>query len=190
VKTAEWIKFFERYREIKIFHITHIHLLTGMPLPVLRVSLKRLADKKLIKRICKGYYANPFNSPSLEEVASQIYSPSYISLESALSVYGILSQIPQVLTMISVKLPFRINTSLGRIEYRQVKKDFFWGFMKKNGYLIAEPEKAFLDYLYLNSRQITDFSELSFDVMKKSKIKKYAEKMHLKIEDFEKFDTK
>jgi len=180
MKTSDWLKFFQRYSNIKIFHIRHLQLLTQMTIPSLRVSLKRLTDKGIIKRICKGYYANPFNLPTIEEVATQLYYPSYISLESALSICGILSQIPQVLTLVTIKLPFRITTSFGRIEYRQIKKEYFWGFHKKNNFFIAEPEKALLDYIYLN-KDIQDFSEFNLEILKKNKIKNYAERMNLKI---------
>ena len=94
----------------------------------LRMALKRLNDKKLIKRICRGYYINPFSTVMLEEVSAYIYEPSYISLESALSRYGVLSQIPQVLTCVTTKLPRLFNTSMGAIKYRQVKKIYFFRF--------------------------------------------------------------
>ena len=91
MKTKEWLSFFRKYSNIKVFHINHLRLLTGMNSHSLRVNLSRLNDKKVIKRICRGYYANPFNMPILEEISSQIYQPSYISLESALYSWGILS---------------------------------------------------------------------------------------------------
>lgn len=177
MKTSDWLKFFQENRDIKVFHIKHLRLLTQMPAVSLRTSLSRLAKKKIVKRVCRGYYVNPFNPPTLEEIATLIYSPSYISLESALSYWGILSQMPQILTMVTIKLPFRINTEFGKIEYRQIKKENFWGFIKKNNFFIAEPEKALLDYIYLYKN--LDFSELDLDVLKKSKLRNYAKRMNL-----------
>jgi len=83
----------------------------------LTVNLSRLNNKKIVKRICRGFYANPFNTPTLEEISNQIYQPSYISLESALYSWGILSQIPYVLTCVTTHLPRTFNTSFGSIEF-------------------------------------------------------------------------
>jgi len=94
----EWLVFFKKHKDTKIFTIKHFELLTGENSHNLKTSLCRLYRKKIIKRICRGFYANPFDPPSIEEISSQIYFPSYISRESALSFYGILSQIPQVTT--------------------------------------------------------------------------------------------
>lgn len=174
----DWLNFFKRFNEIKFFHINHLKLLTNMNEHPLRISLFRLSNKKIIKRICRGFYANPFNMPTLEETSGQIYQPSYISLESALSSYGILSQIPQVLTCVTTQLPHTFRTSLGIIEYRQIKRDYFWGFVKKNGYFIAEMEKAVLDYVYFNRSKHID--ELNLAEVNVKKLKSFAKKMNMK----------
>lgn len=183
MKIENWMDFFKKNKECKIFHFNHLKLITGMNNHALRVALKRLNDKKLIKRICRGYYGNPFFMPTLEEISAYIYRPSYISLESALSRYGILSQIPQILTCVTTKLPSIFNTSLGVIEYRQVKKDYFFGFIKEGSYLIAEPEKAILDLFYLegDKETVRRYSELNVGGMNVKKLNNYAKKMKLRI---------
>lgn len=183
MKIENWMDFFKKNKEHKIFHFNHLKLITGMNNHALRVALKRLNDKKLIKRICRGYYGNPFFMPTLEEVSAYIYKPSYISLESALSRHGILSQIPQVLTCVTTKLPSIFKTSLGVIEYRQVKKGYFFGFVKEGSYLIAEPEKAILDLFYLEGAKETArrYSEFNVEGMNVKKLNSYAKKMKLKI---------
>jgi len=182
MKTEEWLNFFREYRNVKVFHINHLKLLTGMNHHSLRINLFRLNEKNVIKRICRGFYANPFNMPVLEEISSQIYQPSYISLESALHYWGILSQVPYVLTCVSTRLPQVFNTSFGTIEYRQLKKDLFWGFVNKGGYFIGEAEKVLLDYLYLNRARHDklDFSELDLREVNLKKLRAYAEKMGIK----------
>ena len=181
MKIENWMDFFRKYTEYKIFHFNHLKLITGMNGHTLRMALKRLNDKKLIKRICRGYYINPFSTVMLEEVSAYIYEPSYISLESALSRYGVLSQIPQVLTCVTTKLPRLFNTSMGAIEYRQVKKIYFFGFVKENKYLIAEPEKAFLDLLYLEKSKGTEqrYSGFNLKGLNLKKLNNYAKKMKL-----------
>jgi predicted transcriptional regulator of viral defense system len=146
----------------------------------LRISLFRLGKKKIIKRICRGFYANPFNLPTLEEISAQIYQPSYISLESALYSYGILSQIPQVLTCVTTRLPHTFRTNFGVIEYRQIKKRFFWGFIEKEGFLIAEAEKALLDYLYLNKKEVgVRLSDLNLSVVDMGKLRRLIKAMDM-----------
>lgn len=177
MRTEVWLNLFREYSETKIFHFEHLKLLTGMNGPILRVNLSRLVQKKIIKRIVRGYYSNPFNSPSLEEISSQIYNPSYISLESALSYAGILSQIPQVLTCVTTKLPRIFKTSFGTVVYHQIKKELFWGFEIKKGYFLAEKEKALLDWLYwqkVTRNSFPPLDELDFSEINKKKLFKYS----------------
>jgi len=152
MRTDLWLKFFKEHSDVKIFHFKQLKLLTGMNEQTLRVALSRLSQKNIIKRISRGFYSNPFNLPILKEISARIYQPSYISLESSLSESGILSQIPQVLTCVTVRLPRTFKTSFGTIIYHQIKKKLFWGFENRNAYLMAEKEKALLDWLYLNKK--------------------------------------
>lgn len=178
----EWLDFFKKYKDTKIFSINHFKLLAGVSGHNLRVSLFRLNQKQLVKRICRGFYANPFNSPTIEEISSQIYYPSYISRESALSFYGILSQIPQVTTCVTPNLPHIFKTSYGIIEYRQIKRDLFRNFVRKKGYFIAEPEKALLDYLYFSRLKMREekLAGLDLEGFTKRKLMVYAEKIGMK----------
>ena len=178
MKLEDWLDFFRRQRESKILHFNYLALATEMNRHALRMALKRLADRKVIQRICRGFYANPFNPPTLEEISTEIYKPSYISLESALSRHGILSQIPQTLTCVTTRLPRKFKTSFGTIEYRQVARKYFFGFLRTNSYWISEPEKALVDFLYLNRRRVIQgfISELELKTLNQKKLRAYAKK--------------
>lgn len=183
MKVDEWLALFRKQSGSKILHFEHLRLLTDMQSSSLRMALSRLAERKVIQRICRGFYTNPFNPPSLEETAAVIYRPSYISLESVLSRYGIMSQIPQRLTCVTTRLPRFFKTSLGAVEYRQVKKRYFFGFLKKDGYWMAEPEKAFLDFVYLNrGKEIRSLLE-EFDrrTLNRRRVRDYAQRMNLSL---------
>lgn len=184
MRVENWLDFFKKNKEHKIFHFNHLKLITGMKPHALRVALKRLNEKKLIRRVCRGHYLNPFSTVTLEEVSAYIYEPSYVSLESALSRHGILSQIPQVLTCVTTNLPRVFKTFLGTIEYRQVKKGYFFGFIKEAGFYLAEPEKALLDLLYLDKskRTLHRYSELALKGLSPKKLDNYASKMALEKE--------
>ena len=185
MKTRDWFIFFKKNTSIKIFHINHLKLLTSIKDASLRISLSRLSKQNAIQRICRNYYANPFHLPTLEEISAQLHQPNYISLESALNRHGILSQIPQILTCVTVRLPYELRTSFGTISYRQIHKKHFFGFSDQTGFALAEPEKALLDYIYLNkadlSPQLNELKEWNLDSLKKSNIKKYAARMKLKL---------
>jgi len=177
MKAENWINFFKEYRDIKIFQFNHLKLLTEMSSHSLRISLSRLKQKGLIRRICRGFYANPFNLPSLKEISSKIYQPSYISLETVLSEEGIISQVPLVLTCITLRLPRKFNTSFGTIMYHQVKKEIFMGYKDQGGYFWAEKEKAFLDWIYLYKRRYKVFpslDEVMIEDLNIRKLKVYA----------------
>ncbi len=176
-----WLDLFKEHQDIKIFHINHLKLLTSLSDASLRVSLSRLTKNNTVNRICRGFYANPLNLPTLEEISAQIYQPSYISLESALSAYGFLSQIPQVLTCVTTQLPRVFKTGFGTIEYRQVKGKYFYGFEQKQGHCFAEKEKAVADLLYFSRPRSREqkLAGLDLDGVNTRKLEKYLKKMGL-----------
>lgn len=179
----EWLSLFRRHRSQKIFHFQHLKLLSGAKSGALKASLRRLTRAKVIQRICRSFYANPLNPPTLEEISAAIYKPSYISLESALSRHGILSQMPQILTCVTTRLPRTFKTSFGLIRYRQVKKGYFFGFVQEQGCFIAEPEKALVDFLYLNRWDEVQgmVSEFKLSSLSRRKMISYAARMKVRF---------
>lgn len=103
-----------------------------------------------------------WDSNNLEDffkISSILRVPSYISLLSALYYYGVSSQLPQgVFESITISQTKKYNIEDKVFKYYKVKKRFFSGFIKKDGYFIAEKEKAFVDMVYLYS-----FGKYSFD---------------------------
>lgn len=110
-------------------------------------------------------------------VANYYYGPSYISFESALSYYGILSQFPIEVTSATFLKTARYNLKNQIYSYTHLKKDLFWGYDKKQeGFLIASPEKAILDQAYLASKGLKSFSkdEMDWSLIDKKKLLDYA----------------
>lgn len=126
--------------------------------------------KGYINSIIKGYYM--FSDIRLDEkklffISNTIYQPSYISLESALSYYGLIPE--NVLSVVSVssKKTMKFDTKFVGFIYRHIKPEIFYGykiikFDDKYFFKIAEPFKAVIDYLYLNEdiQDERDFKEL------------------------------
>lgn len=102
---------------------------------------------------------------NLFHVANRIYSPSYISLETALSYYGLIPETVYSVTSISSRKTSEFENSLGRFVYRTVTSNLFWGYDIVDNFQIAEIEKCILDYFYLNSNigNEADFNELRFN---------------------------
>lgn len=121
---------------------------------------------------------------TLFEISNKIYTPSYISLETALSLYGLIPETVYSLTSVSTRKTKTFSNKLGTFKYQTIAKKLFWGYKTDNNFLIASPEKALLDYMYLNTdiKDEKDFFELRFNFSEYKRIysKKTFEK-YLKI---------
>lgn len=96
----------------------------------------------------RGLYMFPSGRVDRVQIAGFLYPPCYVSLESALNLYGIMPDIPFALTLVTTRTTRTFNTPLGRFIYHKIKQGAFTGFDPHT--LIAEKEKALLDYLYLH----------------------------------------
>jgi predicted transcriptional regulator of viral defense system len=118
-------------------------------------------------------------------IANKIYDPSYISFEMALSYYDLIPETVYQITSASSRKTQAFKTDLASFSYRKIKPELMFGYaLQKLGsynFKIAEPEKAVLDFFYLNSRLKSegDFEELRINAdefQKKvnvGKLKKY-----------------
>lgn len=143
-----------------------------------------------IVKLRNGLYAFEEKIPDLvpEEVAGRLYGPSYISLEKALSIYAFIPEMVYAVTSVTPKITRNFNNKIGRFIFRHIKPGFFFGYKSlKNGrheYLLAEPEKALLDFVYLNLPKIKNKNDLfsfrfNINLIKKTiskqKMKKYLQ---------------
>ncbi len=178
----DWLEFFRTHKDKKLFSVHDLSQLTSRKRNSLIVQLNRLVASDVIERKARGWYANPFNPPSSEEVAMVLRYPSYLSMEYALSKQGILSQRVYTLTIITTKLPYTYERDKATYEYHQVKRSFFYGFESENDVRSATPEKALLDLIYIRSREMSDehLRSLIDDMYLEELDKKRFEKFHKK----------
>lgn len=144
---------------------------------VLYVTLNRMVKEGLLTRLRRGIYTvSLFPKENQDKIASQLYWPNYLSFESALSRCGILYQIPYVLTFATPRRTKKVRLGKIRVEFRQIKKNLFFGYTRKEDINIAEPEKALLDQLYLVSlgKSALGQEELDLKDLKKKKFIKYS----------------
>ena len=100
------------------------------------------------------------------EIANFLYQPSYISLETALNYWGILSQFPFGITSVTVRKTITKEYEDKVYTYNQLSSKYFGMFTKVDGALIAMPEKALFDQLYLVSKGVKTVSAGEYDLTK------------------------
>ena len=153
-------------------------------------SISRWVKKGYLSKIRQDWYAfcELQNEPDMARfIAGKIYSPSYISLHTALSIYGIIPEAVTQITCVTTNRTASYNNPFGQFHYQTIKPELFFGykqepFRRGGSYLIAEPEKAIVDLLYLYPQYNTADAmlDLRFDTwwmqeeLDKEKIMAYA----------------
>jgi hypothetical protein len=142
----------------------------------LYVTLNRLVKQGVLTRLRRGVYQVAFQPRELARVANALVYPSYLSFESALSRYGILSQQPYSLTFATSRRTRRMRLGDTEVQYHQLKKDLFFGYTIAEGLYLAEPEKALLDQAYLAARGLSSLTwdELDMAVLDRDRLCDYA----------------
>jgi len=151
--------------------------------PSVRNALRRYESKGLVERISTKTYINHFNQHfSSRDLVNTLRSNSYISLESALVDRGVITQNPSVLTCVTPGYPKTFWNKSLIVVYRKISPDLYWGFEEKttryNKYLIAEPEKALLDWVYLTRQEglPTPLDEINLQFLNTGTLRAYAER--------------
>ncbi|PIU98336.1 hypothetical protein COS61_01920 [Candidatus Wolfebacteria bacterium CG03_land_8_20_14_0_80_40_12] len=146
-------------KKLYLFGANDIRALFGLSNVATASLLHRYKKQGFILQVKRGLYVFPDVLPPDLYIANKIYSPSYISLEFALSYYGIIPENVYEITSVTTKATRRFET-LGKIfSFRKIKKSAYTGYeIQKQGglsFYIADAEKAFVDanYLRLMNRQ-------------------------------------
>ena len=172
----------------------------GTKLASAEVLCSRYVKKGLLMRLKRGFYARTetlghLNQIDLFRIANILQVPSYISLMTALSYYGITTQVQKgFFESISVKRTKTFEVGGLSFHYIKLRPDLYGEFIKRDGVFIALPEKAVLDTFYLASlgRYSLDGSSLDltmvdegmlaeFSALYPPKVRKYFEEMCGKI---------
>jgi len=154
-----------------VFTTHELVSISGKSASTIVQSLNRLEQKGLLIKIYRGIWAEPGAKVlSSFEIIPYLFPRQrvYVSFITALHLHGIVEQIPQVITVASLSHTRTIRTKAGVFSVHQLTPGFFSGFDWYKGegsFLIAEPEKALIDSLYLSSRkkkQFGHFPEIHF----------------------------
>lgn len=174
--------------ELPFFKIRFLS--AGDNLPKIRLQINRWIHDGRVIKLYKGLYtlSDTYRKVPCEPfcVANSLKAASYVSLHSALSWYGIIPEFAPTTISITTGKPQKIQTPIGRFEFRNISKKHFWGYQQielNSGQtaFVAKPEKALLDLIYLtpNGDKIDFIEELrlqNFEKISRVTLRDFANK--------------
>ena len=164
----------------------------------LKKMIHRWKEKGWIYPLKRGLYEltypKDFTIPDMY-IANRLYNPSYVSLETALSNYSIIPEVSMAVTSITTKPTRKFKNKHGLFIYRTVRQNAFTGYYVEKhrtfNILVAEPEKALVDYTYFktyhNKKLNLKDERLDKNVilrLNKKKLNRYAKLYHLNLKEF------
>lgn len=167
----QFYDFEKRMKEYPLFTASEAKLIFSQQKNIL-VQIAFWVKKGYLARVKDSLYmlSSAAKNASHMVLAGKIYAPSYLSLEFALNYYGIIPDIPGTYTSVTSRTTKYFKTDFGYFTYQKIKPDFFTGYetrVEKNiSFNIATPEKALVDYIYLNKNKV----RADFDFWKEMRI--------------------
>jgi len=145
-------------RKNSVLRLDRIVARHGVNAAVARNALRRWEGRGFVEHVSNKAYINRLNQHFTPRDLVNVLRPeAYVSLESALVDSGVTSQSPLILTCVTTGYPKVFRTPSVTVAYRRISPALYWGFQEKKtrygGYRIAEPEKALLDWIYLNRQE-------------------------------------
>ncbi len=143
--------------------------------------LQRLRKKGLLRQITRNKYTM---SDNIYAVATNLYTPSYLSFWSASAYYGYSTQILNTIQVATTTRRKPILFDNYKLRFLPLNKRSFFGFTKiqmdKTVVFLAEPEKLLID-AFLRPREMGNFDEIIALVQKadinKEKIVDYLKRI-------------
>jgi predicted transcriptional regulator of viral defense system len=128
-------------------------------------TLSRLAESELVTQVRHGMWwiDSKVDAYRLAEYLTAPL-PSYLSLQTALHLQGMIEQIPETFYVVSLARTQDITTRVGLFSVHHIAAELFGGFEPTDaGVRLATPEKALFDLAYLSggrSRLFTSLPEM------------------------------
>lgn len=156
----KWQEFLNLFGEHPIFHSSLLRIFPKSE-DYIQVQLSRWVDAGKLIQIRRGWYliAEPYRSYQVSPavIANTVVAPSYLSLEWALSFHGLIPEETPNPTSITTARAENFRTAGRFFIYKHIKPEYFLGYSKTlyrdQHILIASPEKALWDKLYLYLRR-------------------------------------
>ena len=165
-----YTQFYNQWHPLGCFSVNQVRAI----LPTFnRSNLYQWQQAGYIVSLRQGWYAfaDYVQQPDYARYfAGKMCAPSYISLHSALSFYGIIPEAVVEITSVTTQKTCRYENAFGQFSYQTIRPRLFWGFEPKTmrdgkQYMMATPEKAIIDLLYLYPQYATveEMRELRLD---------------------------
>ncbi len=181
-----------KYKTHIIDYATLKSILTDLKYENINDKINKLKQKGILKSLKKGYFIhtsiNNKNIVSKEFISNTLLdSPSYISLDYALFMYGLIPEAVHEITAVTSKRSKVFKTELGIFSYKHIEKELFalglkMENSKEGNYLIATREKAICDKIFFTKD--IEFSS------KASMIDFLENDLRIDIDEFEDFNMK
>jgi len=150
-----------------VFTIKDISLIWGVSqVNLVWARVNDYVKRGKLYRIGRGIYAKDENYDKFE-MATRIYTPSYISLETVLCNEGVIFQYYETIFVVSY-LSRELEVDKYKIRIRKIKDEILvnpQGIKQEKNYFIASKERAFVDALYLYKNYYFD----NLDTLNKKK---------------------
>lgn len=118
--------------------------------------LEEYTKRGLLQRLKRGLYSLQIQPPGEEEIANALCRPSYLSFEYALAYHNVLPEMVYTITSATTKDTRSFTIENKTFAFYTIKKAAYTGYTaiskgERQRILIAEQEKALVDYLYFVS---------------------------------------
>lgn len=152
-----FLEFKGKIEELPCFETKELRLVLDVDFTSsMLVNFKNWIKKGYLIMLRRGLYVLTEAKDKTDTMvfATKIYSPSYVSLETALSFYGIIPEAVFTITSVATRKTKEFKTPIGNFSYQKIKREAFGGFETKKqdniSFNLALPEKALVDFFYLN----------------------------------------
>ncbi len=144
-------------------------------------AIRGLVREGILLRVRRGLYIDRLNGYQPEIVGQRWLSPSYLSTETALDRHRLCETGITIYTYVSTRLiPRRQDANKTfeshRFVYRHLAPHLFFGSQSQAGILVADPEKAVLDFLYFiykRQRSVLSPDDIDFTRLKADCYRRY-----------------
>lgn len=160
---------------------TLLRFLDGYKKP--REAILRMVKNEELIRLKNGFYliSEKISHGSMkiipfEQVANLLYGPSYVSMEWALSFYGMIPERVHTVTSMTLGRNKEFHTLVGDFSFSTLSSDSYpIGITQKQssdfigGFLIASPEKALADMVFKTCKTL-DKDQLKVELLESKRI--------------------
>ncbi|MEK7554162.1 MAG: type IV toxin-antitoxin system AbiEi family antitoxin domain-containing protein [Patescibacteria group bacterium] len=141
-----------RDKRLSLFSRRDVQALFGVSPSATTMLLHRYSKRGFILRVKRGIYALEGALPPELYIANQLYNPSYISREFALSYHRVIPENVYEITCITTRATQKFERFGKVYSYRHIMPKAFTGYVIEKQrdftFRMADPEKAFVDTLY------------------------------------------